>query len=193
MTVTAELHGRDLHITVEGIEAPFVIRPLPGRAGLQATDTFLAVAGHLGGAERAADMAAVMIMGVDGAVLDPDTGRWVPVPEDQQTNYARIGMELSQVEAESVLMPAFFWQTTLGLDGVKAYIEGGGGIAGTVKATGALAQRLAIFAPRTSPNSGSGAPTSAGSTPSTSTRPGGAKPGKQPHDRQPKKNKPRKG
>lgn len=190
MTISAEQVGRDLHVRVEGIDAPFVVRPLPGRAGLQATDTFLAVTGHLGGIDRAVEMKDVLIMAVDGARYDADTDAWLPVPEEQQTNYARIGMELSQAEAESVLMPAFFWQTALGIAGVKAYIDGGEGIAGTVKATGALAQRLAIFAPRTSPNSGSGAPTSAGSTPSTSTRPGGGKPGKQPHDRRPKKSKP---
>lgn len=187
MTIHAEQVGRDLHIRVEGIDAPFVVRPLPGRAGLQVTDTYLSGAG---GTARADEMANAMVMAVDGAIYDPDTDRWGPVPEDQQANYTRIGFELSQAEAESVLMPAFFWQTTLGIAGVKAYIDGGEGIAGTVKATGALAQRLAIFARKTSPNSGSVAPTSTASTPSTPSHPNGAKPGKPPRDRQTKKPKP---
>jgi len=190
MTVTAELVGRDLHLTVEGIEQPFVVRPLPGRAGLQATNTYLNGAA---GVARAEEMADVIIMCVDGARLDPTTDWWVPVPEDEQTNYARIGLELSQAEADSVLMPAFFWQTTLGLDGVRTYIEGGEGIAGTVKATGALVARLGRLSPQTSPRTVSDALTSAASTPSTSSRPGGAKPGKQPQDKRPKKPKPRKG
>ena len=31
-------------------------------------------------------------------------------------------------------MPAFFWQTILGMDGVKAYLEGGEGLSGTLRA-----------------------------------------------------------
>ncbi|PWC05411.1 hypothetical protein [Agromyces badenianii] len=189
MTIHAEQVGRDLHITVEGIEAPFVIRPLPGRAGLQATDTYLA--GSFGSVDPR-EMAAVMIMVVDGAVYNEDLDRWFPVPVEQQHTYSRIGLELSQSEAESVIMPAFFWQTTLGISGVQAYISGGEGIAGTLKAAGALTQRLALFVPKTSPNSGSGAPTSTASTPTTSSPQSGGNPVKRPQDRKPKKPKPHK-
>ena len=191
MTIHAEQVGRNLHLSVEGLDAsPYVIKPLPGRAGLYATEIYLA--GSTGNA-RAEEMAAVMIMCVDGAVHDPETDTWSPVPPEEQVNYTRIGLELSQSEAEDVLMPAFFWQTLLGIDGVKAYVSEGGGLAGAVKATGALARRLAIFDQRTSPLTASGAPTSAASSPSTSSRPSGEKPGKQPRDRQPKKSKPKRG
>lgn len=149
MTIHATKVGRDLHITVEGVDDPFVIRPLPGAAGLQITDTYL---NTLVGSAMAAETTEALMMAVDGARRDDD-GRWIPVPEDEQTNYARIGMELSQAEAETVLMPAFFWQTILGVDGVNAYIEGGEGIAGTLKASGALTARLGRLTRRTSPSS----------------------------------------
>ena len=179
----AEKVGRDLHITpFEGMD-PFVIRPLPGRAGIQITDTYLGVSG---GESRAQEMTEAMMIAVDGAVYDPDTDRWEPVPEDQQTNFRRIGMELSQDESESVIMPAFFWQTVLGVDGVKAYLEGGEGLTGTLKATGALSRRLGLLVLPTSPSSASDDPTSAGGTPSTSTRPSGKRSGRQPQDRRPK-------
>lgn len=144
--ITASKDGRNLVLTMEGVDQPFVIRPLPGHAGRQITDTYLnSIAG--GGA----DLAAALQMAADGAVLDGD--RWVPRPEPEQTNFNRIGMELSQEEAELILMPAFFWQTILGMDGVRAYIEGGEGLSGTLKASGALTARLGLLARRTSPAS----------------------------------------
>ncbi|MEQ6899284.1 hypothetical protein [Microbacterium sp. KR10-403] len=140
--------GRDLHIVpFEGMD-PFVVHPLPGRAGIQITDTYLGVSG---GENRAQEMTEAMQIAVDGAVYDEESGRWRPLPEDQQTNFNRIGMELSQDEAEAVIMPAFFWQTVLGLDGVKAYLEGGEGLAGTLKAAGALSRRLGLLVLPTSP------------------------------------------
>lgn len=148
MSVTATKVGRDLHLQFEGVDAPFVIHPLPGRAGLQITDTYLAISG---GETRAQDLTQALQIAVDGAVRDGD--RWVPVPDDQQTNFNRIGEELSQDEAESILMPAFFWQTILGMDGVKAYLEGGEGLSGTLKATGALSRRLGLLVRPTSPSS----------------------------------------
>lgn len=147
MSITAEKVGRDLHITMEGVDGVFVIRPLPGLAGLQITDVYLQAAGGA----SAAEMEAAFILAVDGGRENAITGRWEPVPAEERTNYNRIARELSQAEAEEILMPAFLWQTTLGIDGVKAYIEGGGGLAGTVKATGALSQRLGLLARRTSP------------------------------------------
>lgn len=150
MTVHAEKVGRDLHLTLEGVDDPFVIHPLPGRAGIQITDTYLHTAA---GADRAKEMTDALIIAVDGARQNAVTGRWEPVPEEQQVNFTRIGLELSQDEAESILMPAFFWQTILGLDGVKAYIEGGEGLAGTLKASGALSSRLGLLLRPTSPSS----------------------------------------
>lgn len=150
MTVTAEKVGRNLHLKFEGVEEPFIVKPLPGRAGLAITDTYLAISG---GENRAQDLTQALQIAVDGAVRDGE--RWVPVPEDQQTNFNRIGDELSQDEAEAILMPAFFWQTILGMDGVKAYLEGGEGLSGTLRATSALARRLGLLV---APNVGEGTP-----------------------------------
>ncbi|GAA1915318.1 hypothetical protein GCM10009775_04720 [Microbacterium aoyamense] len=147
---TATKVGRDLHITpFEGMD-PIVVRPLPGRAGVQITNTYLGVAA---GQNKAKEWTDALIMAVDGARQNSLTGLWEPVPEAEQLNYARIGNELSQDEAEAVIMPAFFWQTILGLDGVKAYIEGGEGLSGTLKATGALSRRLGLLSQPTSPSS----------------------------------------
>jgi hypothetical protein len=150
MSVKASKVGRDLHLSFEGVDEPFVIHPLPGRAGVQITDTYLQVSA---GANRAQEMTAALQMAVDGARRNAATGRWEPVPDDEQVNFNRIGDELSQNEAEAILMPAFFWQTVLGLDGVKAYIEGGEGLSGTLKATGALSRRLGLLVQPTSPSS----------------------------------------
>lgn len=148
MTITAEKHGRDLHIRVEGVHDPFVIRPLPGRAGIAITDTYLRES-HPGG--NVAKMAVAFQIAVDGGRQNAITGEWEPLPEAEQTTWNRIGDELSQEEGNSVIMPAFFWQTILGLDGVKAYIEGGEGLGGILKAAGALSARLGRLLPRTSP------------------------------------------
>lgn len=143
--IEATKDARNLVLTMPGVD-PFVIRPLPGHAGRQITDTYL---GTLSG--QTVDLLSALQMAVDGAVLDGD--RWVPRPEAEQTNFNRIGMELSQEESELIIMPAFFWQTILGMDGVKAYVQGGEGLAGTLKASSALTARLGRLAPRTSPNS----------------------------------------
>lgn len=145
--IKATKDGRNLVITLEGVD-PFMIRPLPGHAGRQITDTYLT---SVAGGSSAADVTAALQIAVDGGVLDGD--RWVPRPEAEQTNFNRFGMELSQEESEGIIMPAFFWQTILGLDGVRAYIEGGEGLAGTLKASGALTARLGLLARRTSPSS----------------------------------------
>lgn len=144
--ITADKVGRDLHITMEGVDGAFVIHPLPGRAGLQITETYLQT--RAGGM---LDMLPAFQMAVDGARQNAITGVWEPLPDDEQTNFNRIGNELSQTESEGIIMPAFFWQTILGMDGVKAYIEAGEGLPGILKATGALSQRLGLLARPTSP------------------------------------------
>lgn len=180
--VTATEVGRDLHLTVEGV-APFVVRPLPGRVGEQITHTYLNSAV---GAASTDEMVDAFRMAVDGAAHDGD--RFVPLPEAEQHNYNRIQDELRTAEAESILMPAFLWQTVLGLSGVTAFIEGGGGVAGGVKALWALTARLGISPSRTSPSSAlDDLIQLQAAIPSTSSQPGGVKPGKQPRDRQPKK------
>lgn len=179
--VTASEVGRDLHLTVEGV-APYVVRPLPGRIGEQITSTYLEAAV---GRATTTDMTDAFRMAVDGGVKDGD--RYVPVPESEQHNYNRIQDELRTAEAESILMPAFLWQTVLGLTGVTAFIEGGEGVAGGVKALWALTARLGISPSRTSPSSAlDDLIRLQAATPSTSSPQGGVKPAKQPQDRRPK-------
>lgn len=174
--ITTERHGRNLHIIVEGVDDPYVIRPLPGNAGVQVTETYL---GSAGGIANGPEFLDALIMAVDGAVYDPETRRWAPVPEEQRTNYNRLGMELRQAEAELVIMPAFFWQSILGDEGVRLYLEGGEGTAGALKATGAMAGRLRILQNRPSPLSALVTPTRTAPTPTgTSTPRGGKKRGK---------------
>lgn len=147
MTITADKVGRNLNLKMEGVGDPFVIRPLPGRAGIQITDVYL----RFSGGDTTADMLAALQIAVDGGQWNAEAEHWEPLPEAEQTNMNRIGQELSQEEGNDIIMPAFFWQTVLGISGVKAYIEEGGGLAGTLKAAGALSQRLGRLAPRTSP------------------------------------------
>lgn len=182
--ITATQVGRNLHLTVENIDEPFIIRPLPGKVGKQVTDSYL------NGAVQKADGAEIeqaLMMCVDGAQFDEETGFYVPLPESERTVYNRVSDELRLGEAESVLLPAFFWQTVLGIEGVTAFIEGGEGIAGGVKALWALIARLGISPARTSPSSALETLIQLqASSQSTSTPAGGKKPGKQPQDRQPK-------
>lgn len=182
--ITAEQVGRNLHITVEGVEPAYVVRPLPGRAAIQITDTYLAGAS---GAEGTIAITEALQIAFDGGVFDPEAGVFHAAPEDAQPNFARASMELSLTETNSVLLAAFFWQTLLGIDGVNEFIRGGEGVAGTVKALRALVQRTGHFALLTSPSSESVDLTSEASTPTTSSHPSGSKPGKKPQDKRPKK------
>lgn len=173
MTLKAEQYGRDLHLTVEGADT-FVIRPLPGRVGVQITDTYLEGAVNKA---TAVEVEEALMIAVDGAMWDDVEGRWVPHPEGERPNYDRISAELRLGEAESVLLPAFFWQTVVGIAGVNAYIEGGEGVAGGIKALWALVARLGISPSKTSHSSALDdlIRLQAGS-PSTSSRPTGSKP-----------------
>ncbi|MDJ0323167.1 hypothetical protein QMG61_05240 [Cryobacterium sp. PH31-AA6] len=129
--ITTTIQGRSLAIHVDGIEESFIIAPLGGRQGQALTETFLnIVAGNLSPA------------GMDD-VLAEAVGPVV---------YERIREELSLHEAESVLLPAFYWQTVLGLDGVNAYISGGEGLAGSKKALELLILTLGISPTQTAPS-----------------------------------------
>jgi hypothetical protein len=136
--ITTERIGRNLAITLEGVDEPFIVPPLAGNAGVQITETYI---GGTGGIGTAADLAAALMMAVDGGVEDEDAHRWVPRPEAERTTYNRIGNELSQAEAEDVMSVAFFWQTALGDDGVRLFLEGGGGAMGALRALSALKAR----------------------------------------------------
>lgn len=129
--ITATLAGRNLSIRVDGIEEPFVIAPLPGRRGQELTNTFLNISA---GATTPEGMEDVLIESVGTAV------------------YERVRDELSLSEAEGVLLPAFYWQTVLGIDGVNAYISGGEGMAGAKKALEALIWTLGISPTPTAPS-----------------------------------------
>lgn len=129
--ITATLAGRNLSIRVDGIEEPFIIAPLPGRRGQELTNTFLNISA---GAAKPEGMEAVLVESVG------------------QATYDRVQDELSLHEGESVLLPAFYWQTVLGIDGVNAYISGGEGLAGAKKALQLLIWTLGISPTLTAPS-----------------------------------------
>lgn len=134
MTTTAVEVGRNLHITVEGIDEPYVIAPLPGFAGERATELFLSIAARQVAPEQ---LLEVWQLAVDG-VKDDDT-TVVDGP-----NFRRIGRELRLVEQDSVVQAAFYWQTAVGIDGVNALLSGGAGLAGAKKALELLIWTLGI-------------------------------------------------
>jgi len=182
--ITATQEGRNLHLHVEGLD-PFIVKPLPGNAGMEATDTYLNMATGTG---SQVDVTLALVMALDGGVHNTETDRWEPVPEKERTNSNRLGTELSTAEMEDVSMAAFFWQTILGPAGVNTYLTNGGGVGGHTKAMWALVTRLGLSPLLTSPSSAlEDLIQLQGSIPSTSTRPSGNKPGKKPQDRLPKK------
>lgn len=128
---TATIQGRNLVLTVDGIDEPFIIVPLNGRRGQVLTSTFINICAG-----------ALSPMGMDD-VLTEAVGLAV---------YERVRDELSLHEAESILLPAFYWQTVLGLEGVTAYISGGEGLAGSKKALELLILTLGISPTQTAPS-----------------------------------------
>jgi len=180
--ITASTEGRNLRLDVEGIDEPFIIKPLPGNAGYQLTDTFLRT--NIGQATPA-EMNEALAMALDGGIKDGD--KWLPVPESQRFNSRRLGDEVSLGEAEDIAMAALMWQTVLQDAGVNIYLNAGGGVEGLSKATGALVARMGLSSQLTSPSSALESLIQLqASTPSTSSLQGGGKPGKQPQDRRPK-------
>ena len=131
MSVTAKTEGRNLVLTVDFIEEPFIIEPLGGRAGQELTNDFLNIAAGLASP-----------LGMD-AVLARAVGADV---------FERVRDTLQLSEAEGVLLPAFYWQTVLGLDGVTAFISGGEGMAGAKKALSLLVLTLGISPTQTAPS-----------------------------------------
>ncbi|WP_105033492.1 hypothetical protein [Cryobacterium aureum] len=131
MTTTATLHGRDLHIQIDGIAEPFIIKPLGGRRGQALTDLFVQIVAS----ERpGSEMEAVLAEAVGFDV------------------YERVQNDLSLNEGQNVLLPSFYWQTVLGLDGVNAYLSGGEGMAGAKKALLLLTMSLGISPTQTAPS-----------------------------------------
>ncbi|UAJ80150.1 hypothetical protein IT072_03635 [Leifsonia sp. ZF2019] len=164
--------GRDLHITIEGVDDPFVIRPLPGRRGQELTEYFLRIASQqpLDGIPGApADMATVLNWAVNGVDAD---GEWITDGE----NSRRVFNVLTLTEGEDVLLPAFYWSSVLGIKGVEEYFAAGGGMAGGVKALGSLTMTLGISPLVTSPSSvlATQTPSPAGTTSTSSPTSGSA-------------------
>ncbi|MDY7542599.1 MULTISPECIES: hypothetical protein [unclassified Cryobacterium] len=131
MTTIATLTGRNLSIHIEGVDEPFIIAPLSGRRGKALTNEFIAICA---GASSAVGMEAI---------LRESAGEDV---------YERVQDELTLFEGESVLTPAFYWQTVLGLEGVNAYLAGGEGLAGAKKALELLILSLGILPTQTAPS-----------------------------------------
>lgn len=180
--ITAATEGRNLHLTVEGLDEPFIVKPLPGNAGYQLTDTFLRT--NIGQATPE-EMSEALAMALDGGVKDGD--RYVAVPDELRVNSKRLGDEVSLGEAEDIAMAALMWQTVLQDVGVNIYLSSGGGVEGLSKATGALVARMGLSSQLTSPSSALESLIQLqGSIPSTSSLPDGVKPGKKPQDRRPK-------
>lgn len=153
--------GRDLHILIEGVDDPFVIRPLPGRRGQQLTEYFLRIASQQpldGLPDAPPDMATVLNWAVNGV---DENGDWITDGE----NSHRVFNALSLEEGQDVLLPAFYWSTVLGIKGVQEYFSVGG-MAGGVKALGSLVSILGISPLVTSPSSVLATPTL---TPASST------------------------
>jgi len=185
MAITATEEGRNLLIVVEDDEQRFEyrIRPLPGGAGHQITETYLATA--RGELHDEAAVTEALTMALNGARYDAATERWT-IPDDLPVS-EQLERELRLAETESVAYCAFYWQTIVGIAGVNAFLEGGEGVAGQVKALWVMTARMGLSTSRPSPLSALDTLTSMVSTPSTSSRAGGEKRGKQPRDRPAKK------
>jgi len=163
MTIAFAQQERNLSISIEGVE-PFIIAPLPGFAGERATEIFIKIAAHKLAPDR---LTEVWQLAVDGVDAEGNTITDGP-------NWSRIQRELSLTEAESVVTPAFYWQTTLGIKGVEAFVEGGEGLAGAKKALELLIWTLGISPLQTSRSSDlESLILSPGLTPLTTTPSGG--------------------
>lgn len=165
MSTVAVLQGRNLSITIENVPEPFIIKPLPGFAGERATEAFIQIAARLRAPEELTRVWQMVLDGVD------ESGE----PIEDGPNWLRVKNTLSLHEGESVIHPAFYWQTTLGIDGVNEFIEAGEGLAGAKKVLERLILTLGISPMQTSRSSGLETLTQQlGGTPPTSTPNGGS-------------------
>jgi len=180
MATIATEDGRDLLIQVDDLE-PYRIHPLPGGAGHQITEAYLAVAR---GESDGEDIPEALSIALNGAEYDETADRWrlpklLPISR-------RLEREVRLAEIESVAYCAFYWQTIVGIAGVNAFLEAGGGIAGQVKALWVMAARMGLSTSQTSPLSALESLTQMAGTPTTSSPASSSKPGKQPRDRRAK-------
>ncbi len=138
MSVIAAQDGRNLKLTIDGVE-PFIVKPLPGFAGAKATEMFIEIAARQRVPEDLEQVWQMVLDGITGADENGD-----PIPVLDGPNWQRVRSTLSLHEGEDVIHPAFYWQTTLGIDGVNEFIESGGGLAGAKKVLERLILTLGI-------------------------------------------------
>lgn len=93
------------------------------------------------------------------------------------------GEAIRQEEAESLTLCAFYWQTVVGMEAVRAFLEEGEGSRGSLKALALLQSRMGLSRPLTSQSSASESQMQQGATASTDTRSGGATSVRLPADR----------
>lgn len=204
----ATTEGRRLRLTVEGIEEPFLVDPLPAKRGHALTVQFVeAAAGRasVGLTEAvfieafgAANYSRMSGLYVDR--FDPTTGEHVetygptgpiepahprePLPaevvglrflaREADGEPELDGDPIRQEEGEALTLCAFYWQTVVGMEAVRAFLDEGEGTAGSVKALGLLLSRSGLSRSQTSRRSVSASPTEQAATPGTSTRSGGS-------------------
>ena len=172
----ATTEGRQLVLTVEGIDTPFRVDPLPAKRGKYLTEQFILVS--LGqGTIQAGESIFIESFGPanysrmsglyvdefdrDGAYLQtwgPDgthTIDWAEakfpdgftpgkfLARDEILDEEPLdGEPIREEEGQSLALCAFYWQSIVGMEAVKAFIEEGEGTTGSLKALGLLRIRL---------------------------------------------------
>jgi hypothetical protein len=193
--ITATPDGRYLRIQVLGAEGSaadsevddFVVAPLSAKRGYILSRMYvaqtLATIPALGVDQEEGALESVMIEAIGVANYERLAGAIVvPVPADDpafaaglryrqyerhEDRVASDGEPLRAEEVQQILQAAFYWQSVVGLDGVKAFLEDPGFARGK-----AIALLYAALGIRLSPTSHSGASesqTPEDATPATST------------------------
>ena len=179
---TATTEGRRLKLTVEGIDEPFFVDPLPARRGRALTDIFIdASLGKLHPLATAAifieSFGPANYARMDGTLVDEfdDDGHFLATfdaagrieqrqpdlgPDAVHVRFrarddaaAPEGEPIRQEEGESLCLASFYWQTVSGMEAVNAFIDGGEGSVGSLKALNLLLFRLGVSPSKTSPSS----------------------------------------
>lgn len=133
--------GRNLRLEIEGLES-ITVQPLKAKHGLMLTQGFTEYATK--GISN--ELWEGMLLGALDGFDENDE------PIRDGTNYAYLQENATLAEGEQILHAAFYWQTILGMDGVNAYLDEGGGVGGALKVMSALLFRLGLSHLTTSPN-----------------------------------------
>lgn len=169
---TATTEGRRLRLAVEGIPEPFLVDPLPAKRGRFLTDEFIAAAtmqrtvaqseqifieaiGPANYSRIAGQYVHEFHEGEYFATWAPDG--LVELPADYPRPVAPEGLRylasetddfegeaIRQEEAEALCLCAFYWQTVVGMEAVREFVDSGEGTAGSLKALGLLQTRLGL-------------------------------------------------